>query len=188
MELEVISKIRASHLCVTVIRQGVEVQRRNSERPPPPSRVSAHCVFPGRRRGQVSPTTHPRSGCHFLSSPTTPSEGCESIHTGEMLNHSDWTEDSSWGRPWRRNVLLPTKNTFWAHISLGVRATARRVHASKGDRGDGGVAASFYCLMLIVFSTRMQMKEGEMVGRWRGGRRDTAEIFQEQWRDKKKTM
>lgn len=33
---------------------------RSSERPPPPSRVSAQCAFPGRRRGQISPT-HPWS-------------------------------------------------------------------------------------------------------------------------------
>lgn len=44
---------------------------RNSKRPPSPSRVSAQCVLPGRRRGQIRPT-HPQSGCYFLSEPTTP--------------------------------------------------------------------------------------------------------------------
>lgn len=32
---------------------------RNSKRPRPRSRVSAQCVFPGWRRGQISPTTRP---------------------------------------------------------------------------------------------------------------------------------
>lgn len=52
------------------------------------------------------------------------------------------------------------------------------IHASKGGGVRGGVVASFYRLMLIVFATRKQTKEGEM--KKEGG--GCAKIFPEQRR------
>lgn len=55
---------------------------------------------------------------------------------------------------------------------MGVRATARPVHTSEDGSVWGGVVASFYCLMLIVFATRKQGKEGEIIkGEMEGGSR-----------------